>query len=219
MARFGAPLLVDEIRGKIGGVVFGGSRSGPSIRVRTTPSNPRTIHQSGVRSNLATAALAFKALSTTNAGLWNTAANSLTFSNGVGGSFKPSGINYFVQLASVFLAVTPGGSIPTTPPASPMASEPVTLTPAGAAGKITFTASAPNTSGITTEFLVQPLISQNRQPQFGNYRIQGYHAYVSGTLGHDVTLPPGDYATAYRFVKIATGERSALVQSGSFQVT
>lgn len=72
---------------------------------------------------------------------------------------------------------------------------------------------------MVTEFLLQPLAGPNRTPQAGAYRSHGFFAFVAGTLSHDVDVPPGTYAAAYRFVNSATGQESGLVSLDVQQVT
>ncbi|RYG26440.1 hypothetical protein EON82_03335 [bacterium] len=79
------------------------------------------------------------------------------------------------------------------------------------AGKVTFTASAANSTNVTTELLLQPLKNANRKPSSRGYRIKAYNSFAAGTLTKDVTVPPGYYAAAYRFVSKTTGQSTPLV--------
>lgn len=219
MARFGAPLLTDVIRGKIGGVVFAKARSGPTIRVRVRPANPNTTRQSEVRAALTNAARGYKDLSSTDAEAWRFAATGISLPNGVGGQFQPSGINYYTQLTAVFLAVTPSGTPPTTPPSSPYTGDTIGVAGAGGVGVVTFDPTAANTAGSTTELLVARLPAPNRLPRPGDYRVEEYHVFTGGADVVSITEPAGYYALAYRFVEISTGQRGPLVVLGTFQVT
>ncbi|MCW5936208.1 MAG: hypothetical protein KIT11_02740 [Fimbriimonadaceae bacterium] len=93
------------------------------------------------------------------------------------------------------------------------------VTATAGVGKVTFTGNQPNASGVTTELLLQPLASQLRNPQKGGYRSKAFFRFIIGGLSTDVTVPPGYYAAAYRFVKLATGEATELRQIGVSQVT
>jgi hypothetical protein len=217
--KYGAPLFVDELSGKVGGVVFSRARSGPTVRVRVTPHNPRSAAQLATRAALTKASREFKALSSTDADGWNNFGLGIVFANGMGGTYHPSGIQAYVQLATVFLAINPTGTPPTTPPSSPYAGDTIGVTGGGGTAEVTFTPSAANTSGSTTELLIQPLPSINRKPSPGGYRTVEYHVFTGSSDVVTITEPVGYYALAYRFVKIATGERGPLVALGTFQAT
>jgi len=211
--------MVDVMRGKLGGVVFTKSRSGPTVRVRVRPANPATAAQINARANITDASRAYKALSSADAQAWRDYGLTFTIPNGVGGQFNPSGINAFTQLAAVYLAVNPGGTAPVTPPGSPYEGDTITVAGADGSGLVTFNPSAANTAGSTTELLVAKLLSPNRMVQLNDYRVVEYHVFTSGADNVDVTEPVGDYALAIRFVKIATGERGPLIALGTFQST
>lgn len=217
--KYGAPLFVDQLSGKVGGVVFSNSRSGPTVRVRVKPSNPSSTRQAAVRADLTNAARQFKNLSVTDAADWNLAAAGVTLPNGLGGTFHPSGISYYTQLATVFLANNPAGTPPATPPASAFTDDTVGVVGSGGVGSVTFNPDAANTAGTTTEFLTAFLPSRNRAVKPNMYRVQEYHVFASGADNVVITSPAGWYALAHRFVDIATGQRGPLHQDGIFQVT
>lgn len=212
MAKIGLGVIVSQIRGKVGGGVFTHARNGATLRTRVKPSNPRTAAQSGVRSDLTDAARAFKALGSSDLTAWKNYAASITKTNAISGStYHPSAISLFVALAAKFLQLTPGGTIPVTPPAAPFEGDTITVTAAGASGKITFTGSAANASGVTTELLYQKLPSANRVPNPKGYKHGAFKAMASMALTQDVTLSPGEYIPAYKFVENTTGQQSGLV--------
>lgn len=82
------------------------------------------------------------------------------------------------------------------------------------AGVITFTASASNASGVTTEMLIQKLPGRNRTPNPEGYLSAAFQAFSSPTLTKNVFVPAGHYAVAYRFVKTATGQATNPVVIG-----
>lgn len=217
--KYGAPLLVDQLSGKVGGVVFSNSRSGPTIRVRVKPSNPSSDSQVAVRAAMTNASRQFKDFASADAAAWNSAAVGVTLPNGLGGSFHPSGISYYCQLATVFLAIDPTGTPPTAPPSSPFTDDTIGIVGSGGVGSVTFNPDAANTAGITTELLIAPLASRNRAVKPNMYRVNRYHVFASGADNVVVTEPAGYYALAYRFVEIATGQRGPVHALGTFQVT
>lgn len=218
MAKYGAPINVDVISGKIGGVVFSNSRSGPTIRVRVRPVNPQSAGQTEVRAAMVKAARDYKNLSAADAEAWRFAATSLSFPNGVGGQFAPSGINFFTQLAAVFYRIDPGGTAPLLPPASDYSGDSNVITGANDVGGVTFTSDAANGADQVTELLYQYLGSGNRMPSANQYTVAAYHDY-SAAGDFDFALPAGFYSLAYRSVLITTGQRGPLTVIGTFQST
>lgn len=88
-----------DIRGKIGGTVFSKSRSGPYIRNKVTPVNPRTSNQQTVRSILAFFSQAFRTLTAIQIAAWNEAANNgFTGHNIFGNTIRKTGHALFVSL-------------------------------------------------------------------------------------------------------------------------
>ncbi len=151
--------------------------------------------------------------------VWRTYAAGLTFENKrTGDKYKPKANNVFIALATKLLQVTPAGTIPVTPPTVPFLGDGITLTVAAATGKMTFTASGKNATGITTEFLLQKLVSKARTPTKNAYRSKGFYVFPVTPLTYDVSAAAGWYAVAYRFVNTATGQESALITLGVVQV-
>lgn len=212
MAKIGLGVIVSQIRGKVGGGVFTRAHNGATLRVRVRPTNPRSTEQSAVRGYMTVASRAFKALSSSSLAAWQDYANSITKVNAISGaSYHPTAINVFVALAAKFLQISPAGTIPTTPPASPFEGDTITVTAAGGSADITFTGSADNASGIKTEVLIQKLASANRKPNPNGYRHQSFSAVPMGTPVVVSGLSAGEYSPAYRFVKTATGQETGLV--------
>ena len=209
----------DEFRGSIGNLVYQEGREGTVSRSRTVPTNPRTAAQTGARSAFSRATEAYKSLTTAQVTAWTNYAKTITRRGYNGKSFHPTPSDVFVGLSSKFLQVNPAGTFPVLPPAASFIGDVITLTAAGAAGKVTFTASAPNVSGATTELLLQALKSKNRVPDSKNYRTKAFFVFPTGTLSKDVTVPAGEYAPAYRFVNPLTGQTTALTALPTVQVS
>jgi hypothetical protein len=75
---------VSEIRGSIAGQVFGRNANGATIRNRSTPINPRTAGQVGVRNNLAGVAAGWRDLTDAQRDGWIAAAPSFPYTNRLG---------------------------------------------------------------------------------------------------------------------------------------
>lgn len=151
---------------------------------------------------------------------WTNYANSITKKNPISGhSYHPTAINEFVALAAKFLQVNPTGTIPLAPPTAAFAGDNILVTATPVANAIKFTASAANAKDVTTELLVQPLASKNRVPGKDAYRSKGFFAFAAGSLTTNVSLPPGNYAVAIRFVDSVTGQEEEITPIGLQLVT
>lgn len=208
-----------NIRGTWAGAVIQGGAEGLITREYVTPKNPQTAAQMAIRANFAAASEAFRNMTPTQLTNWENYAMSLSRTNPVNGrKGPPNAIQVFVGLASKYLQVNPGGAIPMSVPTTGFKGDSVVLTATGGTGKVTFTADKPNASGVTTELLIQRLPSPNRKPSKGHYKTATFFQFQSGTLTKDVTVPPGYYATAYRFVRTSTGQSSNLIPLPTTQI-
>ncbi len=220
MAQGNLGVLFNNLRGKAGSVVFARSKDGTVIKPRIAGRNPRTPAQLAVRANLTKASGAFKNLSPAQLTTWQTYAATQTKRDPrTAKSYTPSAINAYSALATKVFQVNPSAAAPTSPPALAFVGDTITVTAAGAAGKVTFTGSAANGVNITTELLVQPLKSRNRAPQPKGYRTKAFKAFAAGNLTQDVTLAAGWYVPAYRFVNTTTGQVTGLVVLPMVQVS
>ena len=129
-----------------------------------------------------------------------------------------SGINVFTALSTKFLQITPGGTLPVTPPATAFLGDSVTVTAAGKAGSVLFTANHGNAEVVKTELLLQKLPTRARVPTKTGYRSKAFVAFAAGSLTHSVTARKGWYAPAVRFVNAHTGEEMGLVSLPMVQV-
>ena len=212
MAKIAFSPLVNEVRGKMGTVVFTNAKNGPTARAHGSVRNPKSLAQRAVRSYLSKAAKTFKTMTTTQAAAWNAYGSTIVRHNPVTGeTFTLSGISAFVELTAKLLQLNPTASIPLAPPTSEFPGDTITLTATAGTGQVTFTASAPNAIGVTTEVLLQKLPSLNRKPNPDGYTHAGWKAFFGGSLDLVVSMPAGYYAAGYRFVKTATGQASPIV--------
>lgn len=210
MASLGNFLVTTDIRGSVGGTVYTKSRSTHVLRARVKPRNPRSTRQSAARANMAEASRQAQAFSPTEVLAWKAYADSLTLHNKVSGTaYKPSWIQAYNTLAIPFLGMNPGDTPPTTPPTDPFTGDTITVTAAGASGKITFTGSAASTSGIQVALLVQKLPSPNREPNPKGYVLNKWGVFP-GTPFHldTTTLEPGVYAIGYKWGNEVTGQET-----------
>lgn len=220
MAKLKRTVIIGGATGSSGPVTFKMVKGQTLITERTSPSNPNTAGQQGVRNRFTTSTRAYKGFTSSQVQQWDDyAAANVERDPLTGGSRFKDGINAYVSLATKYLQATPTGTAPSTPPTSPFVPPSVTVTALGASGKVTFTASGPLTSGVKCELLLAKLTSANRKPQKNGYRSKAFAPFPIGTLSFDVTVTPGYYAAGYRFVNTNTGQTSQFQQIGVQQVT
>lgn len=221
MAVLGNFLATTDIRGSVGGQVYTKGRSGHTLRARIKPHNPRSTRQSAARANMAEVSRQAQAFNSTELAAWKAYADSITLHNRVSGAaYKPSWIQAYNALAIPYLGMNPSGTPPTTPPAAPFTGDTITVTAAGASGKITFTGSAASTAGIKIALLVQKLLSPNRLPNPKGYIVDKWGVFP-GTPFHldTTTLPPGTYAIGYKWGDDTTGQETLPVFLANVIVT
>lgn len=207
MAKAELSVLMNDISGKAGTVVFVKGRDGTYVRPRIKPANPNTPAQEAVRNNLRRAAIAYRTMTPTQVAAWKNYALSQHVDNPqVGHNPNKTAINAFVELAAKFLQVNPTGTIPLTPPTSSFAGDNLAITASAGVGKVTFATLTPNSANTKTELMLQKLTSPNRTPQPHKYVSKGFVAFASGSLSADVNVPAGYYAAAYRYVNTVTGQ-------------
>jgi len=151
------PFGIVGMTGRAGnGVFFRRADGSFGVRRYVTPANPRTPAQEAVRRRFGQATRAFHELKADDLALWEAYAQQhARHDAATGKTVTPRPLSLFVALTTRFLQVNPTGTIPVTPPTQPFAGDTIALTATAGTGEITFTASDPNASGVTTELLLQ----------------------------------------------------------------
>ena len=212
--------IVDAIRGKAGSAVFVQGRTGPVLKPRVKPANPKTAAQQAVKGYLGNSSKGYKNLTTANVALWKAYGQSVTKHNQrTGKAYTQTGINAFNSISAKFYQINPTGNFPATPPAAAFTGDTITVTAAGGASSVIFTGSAADSANIRTEFLLQPLKSKNRTPASKGYKSKGFIAFAAGALSATTFVPSGWYVPAYRFVNALTGQATALTILAPVQAT
>ena len=203
--------MFNDVRGKDGTLVVRRSRSGLVATPRTTPKNPKSVAQVGSRNALSKGSRGFANLSAANANAWNAYGSTIVKRNRVNGtSYSSTGIDIYNALTSKFLQMNPTGTPPSTPPTSAFLGDSITLTAGGAAGQVSFVASAASATNVKVELLLQPMKGKNRAPGSRGYKSRAFAVFSAGTLTSNVPATPGVYAAAVRFVNNLTGQATAL---------
>lgn len=209
-----------ELRGSAGSAVFAQTKYGLVLRPRTQPKNPRTAAQIAARVRLTRASQSWKTLTAAQITAWKKYAATITRYHSFGGApYSPAPHTIFIALGSKYLQVHPTGVIPANPPGFPFFGDGITLTAAGGAGKVTFTASGANATGVVTELLMQPLANSARAPKANLYRPQAFVTFANGSLSKVVSVKPGWYAPAIRFVQTATGQEAGVLALAAVHAT
>lgn len=96
LVKFGG-MIVDG-RGSIAGNTYSRNRSGPYVRARTTPVNPKSARQSAIRAIIASVAAAWSdTLTTVQRAAWAVFAAAVPATNKLGETIFLSGFNQFVK--------------------------------------------------------------------------------------------------------------------------
>lgn len=216
-ARLGS--ILGEVSGRIGSEVATRGRGGTILRGLPTYRRPTSPNEQITQTRMAAVMATYNTLTHAQAMAWNAYGQTITHHNAVSGrAYHPTGQNVFVALASKFLQANPAGTVPLVPPTTSFVGDTLTLTAAGAAGHLTFTASAPNAPGVLTELLVQKLKTPRRAPT-PVYKSEAFASFAPGGLAVTLAFPPGVYACAFRFVEAATGQMTELVRVGVVEIS
>ena len=114
LIKFGGGIT--EMRGSIAGNTFSRNRFGAIVRARTTPINPRSARQMGVRTLMMMLAEQWRESPMTDQirGAWETYAASVNWLNKLGEVTKLTGFNHFIRSNIAILAT--GGALVTAGP-------------------------------------------------------------------------------------------------------
>ena len=110
--------IIAEARGSTGGTVFSRNRAGAYTRNRTKPVDPGSAKQNTQRSQMSASVAAWRALTAAQRDLFNAKALVTSFTNRLGESFHPTGMNLFVRGHQLLLACGRVGV--TDPPVTPV---------------------------------------------------------------------------------------------------
>ena len=110
--KFGA--IVIGGRGKIGGHVASANKAGAYLRTKTSPVNPSSGFQAGVRNRLTTISQSWRGLTQAQRNAWNGAVSQFQKTDIFGDLKNPSGFSLFVRLNTNVILL--GGTLLTTPP-------------------------------------------------------------------------------------------------------
>jgi hypothetical protein len=194
------------MRGKSGKSNFAKTEYGTEYKANPIRKTPQTAAQIAQQNRLKKAAAAFHTLTAAQNTAWQNYANTVFITQKGGAKVHPSAYSAYSGLYTKFIQIAPNGTPPVLPPSAEFEGDTVNVTASAVDGVITFTANKANATSVTTELLIQPLANMFRKPR-PTYVSKGFFTFVTGTLTKTLTVPPGAYSVAIRFVNSATGQQ------------
>jgi hypothetical protein len=215
MARAALSSTLSQARGRVGNDLIVKTRGGWAVRPRPKYKQFPHPEAAAARERLRQAVDAWYSLDFLQIEAWRAYARTVRKTSSLTGEqYSPIAYNVFIGLTTRFLQATPEGEIPLWPPHTVFAGESVTLEVGPVPGGVRFTASGANTSGVTTELMVQKLPNIRRSPtKF--YKSAAFHTFTEADPLLDLDLEPGFYCFAYRFVHVQDGQSTGVEVMGS----
>ena len=210
------------IRGRVGGLEFyPGPDGGTIVRAVPTVRAARTPGQLAGERRIRLVGAAWRDLSLPETEAW------VRWADGDG----RRAYNLFSALGVKRLQMRPDEPVPRLPPTAeflgdgvvitvsgPLPQPPLQKEPFGEGAFLTFSASGPNSQGVVTELLTQPLARASRKPRAKEYTSRGFVSFTGGSLAVEVPCGVGAWACAFRFVRGDTGQETAFVPLGTVTV-
>lgn len=123
MALIKMGTVVSEISGSIDGVTFSHNRNGRYARARVKPTNPKSVRQTAVRSQLASLSAGYRALSTSQKTGWTSLGAQMVQTNRLGAATNLTGAQAYISVNQ--LKVTAGQAVVSS---APILDSPPTIT-------------------------------------------------------------------------------------------
>lgn len=217
MARARFSIAFEDLRGAVGRRVLIRTAAGPAMRGKPTYRYPKNPDVLAGNSRFVQAGAAWNDLSLAEVEAWRAYASTVIRTDEVTGQrYHPTPKNAFVGLAVKFLQITPEGSIPRLPPMGEFVPDALSVSISPVPGGVLFTATGSNSEDVSTELLFQRLKNIRCQP--GKvYKSLAFHAFGGEPLA--ISLEPGAYGFAYRFVRPTTGQATPYSRIGVLEIT
>ena len=202
----------------MGGQVYAGGGEDTIVRDYVPPTQPNSPAQQAQQRRFGRGAQGWGALTDGQRAQWTATVAAFGIKGKGDRRKRPkaiSGSNYYTSLTAKFLAATPGGTVPATPPATRFAGDTVTFALTTTTGSLVVTASGANKAGVTTEIMVQRLAASYRKPTPNGYRTKAFVAFAPSAPSKSIPVTAGAYAVAVQFVSLATGETSGYQTLGT----
>ena len=220
MAKVAFSALVSDLRNKVGGNVFTKVRSGPMVRIKVSPTQPRSAAQTAVRSNFSSLAKSWSTITQAQRNGWIALAASLPQKDVFGNTYFMTGLQLYEQCNRNLNSI--GVATISVAPATLAVGAPGALTLVATAGVPTFTVDAatePAAGEVPLIFATKPIspgrifVGGNRQiidsaiaaATAGPWNIQALYAAKYGALVAGQNLNVG-----VRYIDNTTGAGSGL---------
>lgn len=176
-----------DARGKLNGSVFTKGRSGATLRVKVSGTNPQTPAQLEVRNRLSFFSQLWRTLGAAGVNAWNGAVDQWKRTNVFGNSVTPTGKNLYTRLNANIQSV--GGSAITAPPL-PLGAQQVV------AGALVMTNGGAKTIAYTGTTVLSTVQVWATAPQSPGVRfLKNKYALIGTFLGN--ASSPVDISTMY----------------------
>lgn len=215
MASIRTNSAVRGISGKSGDTHYAETPLGTQWKNNPINTAPPTPAQLQSRARLRKVGAAFRALTPAQHLAWSTYALTVTTHTKGGKAVSPSTYNAFVAVSSKFSQVNPTLPLPTLPPPAAFEGDTLIVYSRAEETDIFLVSTSGNTPNVITELMLQPLANEFRKPQKRDYVSRAFGAFQAGGSEIGVTVVPGAYAVAYRFVNNATGQEAEIVPVGT----
>lgn len=210
--------LFSALSGSLGDVVITSGKRGTVLRKKPAFPRPTSPEQKITENCLVTANTVWSTFTSQEAEMWNDYALTVTHHNAQADTrYHPTGYHAFIALTLKFLQVTPTVIVPRTPPTRKFTPDDFTVTLKSENGTLIFLANGINSPNTETELLLQVLPNPRRKPT-AKYHSEMFVKFTALAPFYALTVVPGAYAAAYRFVDTETGQMSPLVTLGKAEV-
>lgn len=208
------------LSGKLGGQVYRRTDGDTVVAAAPSPNDPQSPAQCAQRTRLMRVNWFWASLPLDSIARWRAYAASASPlphpPRGAKTGRTPSGNEAFKRLATKYLIVHGGTTVPTEPPTSAFLGDGPRLSVAGTAQGVRFEASSPNSPGVVTELMLQRLPARHRLPKARDYRTMTFVAFAGEPT--TVSCRPGAYACAFRYVCAETGQSTERAFLGVVEV-
>jgi len=203
MAKVREGVVLGGLSGRTGNAVFVQTQNGTVLRDRPFVNDPNTPAQFAVRERMRRVSMAWRGMSLGQAGAWK----------GFAAEFDQGPAQQlFCRLGTKFLQMNPNSPVPMNPPSGIFPGDAVRFSVVALGGGVVVSGNRANAPGVMTEVLVQRLNSVHCRTYLQRYRSAGFYQFNS--TGIPLTLTPGTWAIATRFIDAQTGQMTTLIECG-----
>lgn len=207
------------LSGTLGNAVFANTAQGTIVRSSPMSFTKATPARMRVNGNLARANVLWRGLTTEQAAKWQDYAATLASRDPATGLMQsPKAVNVFVGLATKYLQVHGGFEAPADPPEGYFLGDVVAVSLSASAQELVFTVSTANREGVSTELLAQWVPGPHNAPRPRSYKSLGFVAFSGSGATFTAPVRAGTWLCAFRFVEMATGRTTDLLELGRVTV-